>query len=97
MIRHCVLLKFLPETSDDSKQAALSGIKDLPNHIPEILSYSVGFDAALRDDNYDLAVVGDFENAEAYLIYASHEKHLEVISNLLAPHLASRSAVQYEL
>ncbi len=97
MIRHCVLLKFLPDTSSESKQAALEGIRDLPSHIPQIISYSVGFDSNLRDDNFDLAVVGDFKNTEDYLIYASHEKHLEIISDLLAPHLASRSAVQYEL
>ena len=57
----------------------------------------MGFDADLRDDNFDLAVVGDFNSSEDYLIYASHPKHLEGISNLLAPFLANRSAVLYYL
>ena len=47
-------------------------------------------------DNYDLAVIGDFASPDDYLVYASHPKHLEVISELLAPYLEGRSAVQYE-
>ena len=97
MIRHCVLLKLSPETSDQERESAIQGIRELPEHIPEIASYTVGFDADLRDDNFDLAVVGDFNSSEDYLIYASHPKHLEVISNLLAPFLENRSAVQYYL
>jgi|TARA_B100001094_G_scaffold177776_1_gene171736 hypothetical protein len=91
-----VLLKFHPDTSEQNREAAAAGIRALPDFIPEISNYSVGFDAKLRDDNYDLAVVGDFANSEDYLVYASHPKHLEVISELLVPHLEGRSAVQYE-
>ena len=97
MIRHCVLLKFLPETDEKSRKAAIDGIKELPDFIPEIVKYSVGFDANLQDDNFDLAVVGDFETEEDYLVYASHPKHQTAISNLLAPFMAERSAVQYLL
>ena len=97
MIRHCVLLKFLPETSDQERERAIEGIRGLPEHIPEIAEYTMGFDADLRDGNFDLAVVGDFNSSEDYLVYASHPKHLEVISNHLAPFLADRSAVQYYL
>ena len=96
MIRHCVLLKFHSDTSEEIMEAAADGIRALPGYIPEITMYSVGFDAKLRDDNYDLAVVGDFASPEDYLVYASHPKHLEVISELLAPYLSGRSAVQYE-
>ena len=87
MIRHCVLLKFQAGTSREIMDEAATGIRALPEYIPEIASYSVGFDAKLRDDNYDLAVVGDFASSDDYLVYASHPKHLEVISELLAPHL----------
>ena len=96
MIRHCVLLKFRSDTSEENIEAAIAGIRALPDFIPEISTYSVGFDAKLRDDNYDLAVVGDFADSGDYLVYASHPKHLEVISELLTPYLEGRSAVQYE-
>ena len=36
MIRHCVLLKFSPETSAQERQTAIEGIRELPEHIPEI-------------------------------------------------------------
>ena len=96
MIRHCVLLKFQAGTSEEIMNEAARGIQALPEYIPEIASYSVGFDAKLREDNYDLAVVGDFSSSDDYLVYASHPKHLEVISELLAPYLEGSSAVQYE-
>ena len=96
MIRHCVLLKFQAGTSEEIMNEAARGSRALPEHIPEISSYSVGFDAKFREDNYDLAVVGDFSSSDDYLVYASHPKHLEVISELLAPYLEGRSAVQYE-
>ncbi len=96
MIRHCVLLKFQVGTSEETMNKAATGIRALPEYIPEISNYSVGFDAKLRGDNFDLAVIGDFATSDDYLVYASHPKHLEVISELLAPHLEGRSAVQYE-
>ena len=43
-----------------------------------------------------LIILDLIENPEDYLVYASHPKHLEVISELLAPYLSGRSAVQYE-
>ena len=96
MIRHCVLLKFQTGTSKEIMNNAARGVRSLPEHIPEIARYSVGFDEKLREDNYDLAVIGDFASPDDYLVYASHPKHLEVISELLAPYLEGRRAVQYE-
>ena len=64
MIRHCVLLKFQAGTSEEIMNEAARGIRALPDYIPEIASYSVGFDAKLREDNYDLAVVGDFSSSD---------------------------------
>ena len=96
MIRHCVLLKFHPDTSEEIMERAAAGIRALPDFIPEFVKYSVGVDAKLREDNYDLAVIGDFATSDDYLVYASPPKHLEVISELLAPYLEGRSAVQYE-
>ena len=95
MFRHCVMLKFKDEATEAQRDLACKGISDLPNHIEEILSYSVGLNAGTRSDNYDLAVVGDFGSITDYDIYAAHPKHQEVITKLLAPIIEGRTAVQY--
>ncbi|GIS55839.1 MAG: hypothetical protein Ct9H90mP30_5240 [Actinomycetota bacterium] len=48
MIRHCVLLKFQAGTSEEIMNEAARGIPALPEYIPQIAGYSVGFDAKLR-------------------------------------------------
>jgi hypothetical protein len=107
MFRHCVLLKFIEQASNEQKQNVFKSITDLPNQIakamrvegiePLTISYSVGFNAGTRDDNYDLVVIGDFESQDDYDIYATHPKHLELISVVIAPILENRSAIQYIL
>ena len=105
MFRHCVLLKFIEEATKEQKQEVFDCIIGIRNQIaaamrddgtqPLTISYSVGFDAGTREDNYDLVVIGDFETQDDYDIYATHPKHLEVISVSIAPILKSRSAIQY--
>lgn len=80
----------------EQKAAAIAGIEGLTGSIPEIGSLAVGPDAGLRDDNFDLAAVVDFEDRAAYEVYASHPGHLEMLAELVRPILAERVAVQYE-
>ena len=42
-------------------------------------------------------VVGDFASEADYETYAGHAKHQEVIADLIAPIIDSRTAVQYVL
>ncbi len=95
MFRHCVMLKFNDQASELQKVQALDGIRSLPEHIEQIVSYSAGFNAGTRTDNYDVVAVGDFFSKEDYEIYAEHPKHQEVISVLLAPIIQDRKAIQY--
>ena len=44
--------------------------------------------------NADYAVVADFDDAEAYAVYASHPAHQDVLVGLLRPMLAERLSVQ---
>ena len=97
MFRHCVMLRFKSGITDDQKSRAYEGIRALPDHIEEVISYSVGFNAGSRSDNYDLVVVGDFASEADYETYADHPKHKEVIADLIAPIIDSRTAVQYVL
>ena len=85
------------EIPSDEHMAMLSTRLDALVELPGVVAYQHGPDAALREDNWDYAVVGDFADDDAYLAYASNEDHVDIIKTLIAPHIEARSAVQYRI
>jgi hypothetical protein len=96
MFRHVVMIAFSEEATEEQKQALRDGLAALPEKIPEIRTYRIGDDAGLGPDNYDLVVVGDFEDQAGFLTYRSHPVHQDLVKNLLRPITARRAAIQHE-
>jgi hypothetical protein len=96
MFRHVVMIGFSEEATEEQKQALRDGLAALPEHIPEIRMYRIGDDAGLSPDNYDLVVVGDFEDQDRFLTYRDHPVHQDLVKNLLRPIVARRAAIQHE-
>jgi XTP/dITP diphosphohydrolase len=99
-VRHCVLLKFSDGTSTETKDNVLKQLRTLPESIPEILVYNCGLDLGLDPGrNHDIVITADFANQEDYLKYASHEKHIAVITDYIKPILApgGRAACQFNI
>ena len=97
MFRHTVLLQLSDDATDDQKTAICAALAELPGRIPEIRSYTIGTNAGDRPDNYDIAVIGDFDDKAGYQIYSDHPDHIAVIQELIAPLLTDRAAVQFEV
>ncbi len=97
MIRHGVLLEFRASTPDAHLEQVVKRLRELPEQIPSVRGYTVGRDVGLADDNAQLAVSGDFDDVDGYLVYRDHPAHRAVIEELILPHLQTRSAVQFEL
>lgn len=95
MLRHVVTFTWNPGTTDAQVQALVEGLRRLPEEIAEIRHYSFGPDLGLGG-NGDFAVVADFDDADAYRVYASHPAHQRVITELVVPIRATRLAVQFE-
>lgn len=91
------MLRWNDEVTDEAKQAVADGLAALPDAIPEICAYTFGPDAGLRDGNWDYVVVGDFDDAESYLTYANEATHQALIAEHIAPNIAERAAVQFEV
>ena len=70
-------------------------------HLPIMDSYVAAPDAARTiagvEGNADFAVVADFDDYAAFQAYTSHEAHKRLASDLLAPVLGSRTAIQIEI
>jgi hypothetical protein len=97
VLRHVVLIRWKPETSDAQKQAVREELAALPAAIPEIRSYQFGDDATIVKGNFDFAIVADFENVIDFQTYAAHEAHQKLIAEHIRPILEERAAVQYAL
>lgn len=97
MIRHVVMFRFTPETTPADVASIVEGLGGLPAAIPEIADYRFGPDIGVNDGNFDFAVVADFSSNDDYLAYRDHPLHRAVIAERIAPHVASRAAVQFEL
>ncbi len=91
------MLRWKVEATPEQRAAVETELAALPGRIPEIRSYTVGSDADVNEGNYDLVVVADFDDVDAYLVYRDHPDHQTVIRERIAPILAERAAVQHAL
>jgi len=97
MIRHVVQLNFKPGTSDSAIDQIIASLKTLPPLIEAIRSYTLGRDLALSPGTSDFAIVADFDSVEDFEVYASHPTHLQIIQDVIKPHVQLRSALQFQL
>jgi hypothetical protein len=97
MFRHVVLMRWKPDATQRERAAVVDALRKLPGLIPELRHYSVGADARVNEGNYDLAVVADCVDVDAYFVYRDHPDHQAAIAEHIRPILADRVAVQYQM
>ena len=97
MIRHVVTFSWRDDVDAEQRAATVAALRRLPEEVGGSTAFTVGPDAGLAEGNAHTALVADFPDAAAWQAYARHPRHLEVIAEHVRPHLASRSAVQFEL
>ena len=96
MLRHVVCITWDPDATPDV-EGLRSALASLPRVIPEIRAYSFGTDLALVEGNADFGIVADFDDAAAWHRYQDHPEHRRIVAELIRPHLAVRTAVQFEV
>jgi hypothetical protein len=82
---------------DQATVAAVSAGLDRMAQLPVVAAYHHGPDLGLRDGNWDYVVVADFATAEDFSAYSDDPDHRALIAEVIAPNLAGRAAIQYEL
>jgi hypothetical protein len=97
VIRHVSLLTFREGTTDAQIRAIGDALSTLPAGIPELRAYTFGPDLAIETGNATFAVVAEVATVDDYIAYRDHPEHRRVIADLIAPVLAGRAAVQYEI
>jgi hypothetical protein len=97
VIRHVSLLTFADDTTDEQVRAIETALATLPARLPQLRSYAIGRDLAINAGNASFGVVADFATVDDYLAYRDDPEHRRIITELIAPVLAGRTAVQYEI
>ena len=89
------LFRWKPGTTADQVEALEAGLGQLPARVPEIRRYWFGADVGLSSENGEFAVVADFDDVDGFRRYSENADHRAVIADLVAPIVATRTAVQF--
>lgn len=91
---HVVTFKWRSDAGADATIAeALQGLVSTLNGVR---SYMCGPDAGMTSGAYDFAVVGSFDDRDAFITYRDHPEHQRILNEMILPNLESRTVVQVE-
>ncbi|MCP3686968.1 MAG: Dabb family protein [Gammaproteobacteria bacterium] len=86
MIKHCVFIKFSPNTSEHQRQLLYQAVRDLKHHLHGWLGFIAGANItpeAGMDKGYNGGFIIDFENESARDAYLVDEQHQHVGSEIV--------------
>ena len=78
MLTHIVCWKYKPETTAEQRAEHIAKLKNLPNVISDILSFSVGADILHLERSFDTGLVATYADMTALDAYTVHPAHQEV-------------------
>jgi len=78
MLIHIVCWKYKAETSAEQREEHIARLKNLPDVIPNILSFRVGADILHLERSFDTGLVAAYPDREALEFYTVHPAHQEV-------------------
>jgi hypothetical protein len=97
MIRHVVLLQWLPGTTSEQVAALSAGLSSLPGLVGTMAAYTHGPDTGLVVGGFDYGIVADFADVDDWRTYDEHDEHNRVRRELITPLVAARASVRFEL
>jgi hypothetical protein len=95
MLHHVVTFHLRPDAPAGQVERIGEAITALGATLPEVRSLAIGSDLALREGNASFAIVAQFDDVDAFKVYADHPEHIRIIKELIAPHIESRHPVQF--
>jgi hypothetical protein len=95
MIMHLALFTWREGTTREDIARVEAELGRMPALVPALQGYHFGANLGLRPSTADFAVCAVISQAELST-YLDHPEHLRVVREVIAPLLASRTAVQIE-
>lgn len=96
MIRHVAVFRFTSEFDEARRRHWMQLVADLPRHIPEIRSMTVGPDLVRGPNSHEIAIVADFDSLEDLDVYNRHPAHQPVL-DISAPVKESLAVVDFQV
>jgi hypothetical protein len=96
MLRHVVMFKLDEAAPAGTMETILAGLARL-RKLPMVSSYSFGTDLGVGTGTYDVVLVGEFADTDAWRAYMADPTHLEFVNTVIRPNVSARAAVQYEV
>ena len=93
--RHVVMFRWAEDAAPEQREAVITALREMAVELAGLGTITVGTDAGLVEGNADWVVVADFPSQENYLAYQQDEGHQRIISELIRPAIASRTALQH--
>ena len=78
MLTHIVCWKYKAETTEEMREEHRIKLRNLPNLIPNILSFSVGKDILHLERSFETGLVAVFSSHDGLDIYDAHEEHQKI-------------------
>jgi Stress responsive A/B Barrel Domain len=97
VLRHLVMFRWHPEVEEERIETFLKALEELLAGDPYVRSYRFGLNSGVREDNFDFALVADFDNLEDYLRYEKTARHDEFVKQFSLGIVSERVAVQHAL
>jgi hypothetical protein len=91
---HIVTFKWTDESY--AGQPVADALRSFVLTIDGVQSYLCGPDIGLTPSSYDFAVVGTFDDRDSFVVYRDHPEHQRILSEMIVPHLETRTVVQLE-
>lgn len=81
MLTHIVCWKYKTEISEEQREDHRAKLRNLPNVIPNILSFSVGADILHLERSFDTGLVATYPDEAGLDAYTVHPEH-QAVANL---------------
>ena len=94
MLTHIGMLTLQESATQADRQAIADGLMGLVGQIDGLQRVEVGVDLGLKDGTADVLFRLEFATEDAWRAYAAHPAHQAVITERIAPVLASKLFVQ---
>ena len=94
MIRNVVLIKLKPDHDAAAVAEIQEGLRGLD--CPGTVSYTLGNDLGLREGNWNVAIVADFDDEDSYRAYDLDAAHNQLRARI-APMAEQIARAQFEL
>ena len=80
MLTHIVCWKYKSETTAEQRVEHITKLRNLPNVIENITSFSVGSDVLHLERSFDMGLAAVFPDRAALDFYDAHPAHKEVVA-----------------